>query len=170
MTQILFYEPKQPYYEFSNFYGCKENNQFLLIIDDQYWLSTEHYYQSSKFRGPLATQDSLEYAELVGTADTPNKALILANQKKKGGYAAKWKHSKSENKTLNELIDQFKKKGVSLRADWDQVKDTIMLKANICKYSQNKKLADLLIQTKGNQIFEHTKRDSYWGTVVMVQD
>jgi hypothetical protein len=33
-----------------------------------------------------------EYRELIQQADTPNKAFILAQQKKKGGYASKWPH------------------------------------------------------------------------------
>lgn len=82
-NSILFYSKKDPYYEFSNFYGVDDDKNYRLIIDDQGWLSTEHY-QTSKFIYPESTPESLEYAHLVGTASTPNKAYILARQRMKG--------------------------------------------------------------------------------------
>lgn len=160
---IKFYSPDQPYYEFSNFYGTKNSKDYKLYIDGQYWPSTEHYYQANKFMGKNATQDSIEYAQLIATADTPNKAYILAKQKLVGGYASKWNHSKKIQKTLNELIKLSHAKGIKMRSDWDQVKDEVMIRANQAKYQQNPKLKQLLISTGNSQLIEHTKRDKYWG-------
>ena len=162
-TEICFYQPNKPYFEFSNFYGKKIDKSYQLVIDEKSWLSTEHYFQAMKFKGPKATPDSLQYAELVATADTPYKAKILATQKKNGGYASKWKHSKDNQETLNALIEKFKEKGVVLRSDWEKVKDNIMLQANVCKYAQNKRLALILKNTKGKKIIEHSPKDRYWG-------
>lgn len=75
---ILFYEPKAPYYEFSNFYKSK------FILDDEQWDTVEHYFQANKFI------HNDEYYNIIKSANTPGKAFMLAQQKKKGGYAAKW--------------------------------------------------------------------------------
>ena len=42
---IKFYNRDEPYYEFTNFYPAP------VIIDDQRWPSTEHYFQAQKFVG-----------------------------------------------------------------------------------------------------------------------
>ena len=163
IKEIRFYEPKQPYYEFSNFYGTKDNKKYQLLIDGQNWHSTEHYYQANKFLGKDATPESIQYAQLIAITDTPNKAYVLARQKKLGGYATNWKHSKENQQTLTEIIAMSHVQGVKMRHDWDQVKDEIMLRANRAKYQQNKKLADLLISTGNAKLIEHTARDKYWG-------
>ena len=50
-----------------------------------------------------------------------------------------------------------------LRADWEQVKDEIMLAAVRAKFNQHLKLASTLLGTRDAQIIEHTATDSYWG-------
>ena len=99
---------------------------------------------------------------MIATADTPNKAITLAKQKLPSGYASKWKHTKTSNLTIGELLKRGKNQGVKIRPDWDQVKDEVMLRANRAKYQQNKKLAKLLISTGNYQLKEHSK-DKYWG-------
>lgn len=43
IQEIHFYDSKDPFFEFSNFYERK------IIIDKKEWISTEHYYQSNKY-------------------------------------------------------------------------------------------------------------------------
>ncbi|HKY05293.1 MAG TPA: NADAR family protein, partial [Blastocatellia bacterium] len=43
------------------------------------------------------------------------------------------------------------------------VKDEIMLKAVRAKFTQHKELAEILLDTRGALIVEHTGNDSYWG-------
>src|SRR6185312_6585869 len=162
-TDIKFYDPKAPYYEFSNFYGVSDNSQYKLFIDGQSWRSTEHYYQSQKFNPINATEECLAYSYLIASADTPNKAYVLARQKTLSGYTVNWKHSKQNTSKLSDLIKNSLSVGITMRQDWDQVKDEIMLKANRCKYEQNEGLKQLLLSTGNLLLIEHTSRDSYWG-------
>ena len=48
------------------------------------------------------------------------------------------------------------------RADWEQAKDDIMLKALRCKFTQEH-LARELLKTGEKKLIEHTFNDSYWG-------
>lgn len=49
------------------------------------------------------------------------------------------------------------------RKDWDQIKDQIMEKALIAKFTQHQVLKELLLSTGTSIIYEHTKNDCYWG-------
>lgn len=50
-----------------------------------------------------------------------------------------------------------------LRRDWEGVKDAIMRKAVLAKFSQHAKLREILLGTGNAQLVEHTAVDSYWG-------
>ena len=50
-----------------------------------------------------------------------------------------------------------------VRGDWPSVKDRIMLKALRAKFTQDKHLRQLLLDTKDRKLVEHTTNDSYWG-------
>jgi N-glycosidase YbiA len=50
-----------------------------------------------------------------------------------------------------------------LRADWEQVKNQIMLAAVRAKFDQHPHLGAILLATADAQIVEHTSTDSYWG-------
>ena len=41
----MFYNRGEPYYEFTNFY------EIVVHIDNEDWLTTEHYFQAQKFVG-----------------------------------------------------------------------------------------------------------------------
>ena len=49
------------------------------------------------------------------------------------------------------------------RSDWDTVKDDIMHKALICKFTQHPDLRKMLWKTGDSKLIEHTTNDSYWG-------
>jgi ribA/ribD-fused uncharacterized protein len=49
------------------------------------------------------------------------------------------------------------------RADWDAVKDSVMLTAVRAKFRQYAHLADLLLATGDAELVEHTANDAYWG-------
>lgn len=157
---IEFYDANKPNGEYSNFYSAKEDKKFQLIIDDKSWQTTEHYYQSQKFGGSEAAD---EYANLIAIADTPNKSFVLARQKKQGGFKANWKLIASQPTTLNDLITKYLGKGVTIRKDWEKIKDSVMEKALRAKFSQNPHLLKKLLSTGDQILVEHTHRDSYWG-------
>lgn len=50
-----------------------------------------------------------------------------------------------------------------LRRDWESVKDDIMRKAVLAKFTQHADLRTLLLSTADAKLVEHTENDSYWG-------
>ena len=86
---------------------------------------------------------------------------MLAQQKKKGGYAAKWTLNREDKRTLNDLIDTYS--STKLRQDWEDVKLSVMEKAVFAKFSQNPRLKELLLATGSKDIIENSPRDSFWG-------
>ena len=50
-----------------------------------------------------------------------------------------------------------------LRSDWEEVKDDIMRKAVLAKFTQHERLAQILRGTGDATLVEHTRNDSYWG-------
>ena len=50
-----------------------------------------------------------------------------------------------------------------LRADWERVKDEIMRRAVLAKFTQHAELRDTLLATGDAMLVEHTRNDSYWG-------
>jgi N-glycosidase YbiA len=154
MSQVIhFYDPKDKYGEFSNYYGKEQNKTFKLSYKNKSYNSVEHFFQAFKFMGPLASKRSLEYAEIIRNQSTANKAKILANQKRGGGY--KWRTD------LNSIIDEYK--DVKIRSDWEEIKDDVMRLAVCLKMHQNPAIYKLLLSTKQSKLAEHTTRDKYWG-------
>lgn len=52
---------------------------------------------------------------------------------------------------------------ITLRADFDSVKDAIMLKCLIAKFTQNQNLLNMLLETTGKYLTEDSPVDYYWG-------
>ena len=50
-----------------------------------------------------------------------------------------------------------------LRPDWEAVKDEVMRKAVLAKFTQHAELRAQLLETGDAKIVEHTENDSYWG-------
>lgn len=148
MSTIRFYDKKADYYEFSNFY------MIPVVYEGKEYPSSEHAYQCQKFLGPDSTRNSRKYASIMRQVNTPNKVLILARQKRVGGY--KWRTD------LNPTIEAYQ--NVSIRDDWEDVKDEIMFEIVLAKFTQNKELRKLLLRTKNKEIEEVSPRDTYWGT------
>jgi ribA/ribD-fused uncharacterized protein len=148
-NEIWFYDPKKPYGVFSNFKETK------MVIDGVIYYNSEAYFQSKKFTGPDATPADLEYANLIASQKTGGKPAILARQKKPTQNYP-WA------KELWVTIQEYQKKGVSMRPDWDKVKDNVMRCAVYNKFAQNLKFKKVLLDTGNAQLFEHTFRDDYW--------
>ena len=54
-------------------------------------------------------------------------------------------------------------RAVPLRADWEDVKDAIMLEAVTAKFETHAELAELLRSTGERMIVENAPMDAYWG-------
>src|SRR5258708_25699679 len=50
-----------------------------------------------------------------------------------------------------------------LRADWERVKDTVMLDGMRAKFAQHADIRAVLLGTGEASIIEHTRKDRYWG-------
>ena len=65
--------------------------------------------------------------------------------------------------TPREVFNYARAHKSSVRDDWAQVKDKVMLKACMAKFSQHPHLRDLLLSTGDRVLIEHTENDAYWG-------
>ena len=54
-------------------------------------------------------------------------------------------------------------RGKGLREDWASVKNEVMERALLAKFTQNNELRSKLMETGEALLVEHTKRDNYWG-------
>ena len=77
---------------------------------------------------------SLAHQERIAAAPTPKEAKALGRDRK-----------------------------VSMRPDWDQVKDTVMLEAVRQKFRTHKAIRKILLSTGEEQLAENAPADYYWG-------
>ena len=68
-NRIEFYNLEAPFYEFTNFYPCRN-----LIIDNINWKTSEHYFQASKFAGT-------PYFNCVNTLPSPRDAFKFSRER-----------------------------------------------------------------------------------------
>lgn len=149
---ILFYDDKSPYYEFCNFYPSE------IEYKGRKYQTSEHAYQSQKFT------NNIYYLDLVANSDTPNKCFSLANQKK-GRFTSKWFVNKNiyGSLTVNEAIDNSLLYNFKPIENWENLKDQIMFEIVYCKFSQNLRLKEILLNTGDQILVENSPRDNYWG-------
>lgn len=55
-----------------------------------------------------------------------------------------------------------RRKDLPLRSDWERVKDNVMRKAVLAKFTQHPELKEILLSTGNAKLIEHTENDSYW--------
>lgn len=148
MTTIKFYKQKEPFYEFSNFYASK------FELDGKKWSTTENYFQATKF-------DNEEYKEIIRKASTPAKAFYLGGQKIRTLYDSWLIDPVNDRRKVNDMMNKYSK--VKIRPDWNMVRDNVMEKCLLAKFTQNETLKALLLSTKNAEIVENSPRDAYWG-------
>jgi N-glycosidase YbiA len=143
---IRFYDQKEDYFQFSNFYPLK---QTPIVYNNKSYPTTEHAYQSAKF-------NDVVYSEIIRRANTPNIARILASQQIGGGYT--WRTA------LNPIIEKYS--DVKIRTDWEEVKESVMeellwLKFNIEEFKQ------LLLSTEDKILIEDGNGENKLGKLLM---
>ena len=148
MDSIYFHSKSKEYTELSNFYECE------FIIDGEKWNTVEHYFQAQKF-------DDLSYQKYIQLASTARKAILLGKQQKHFRYITSKIHPTLCTELINDVISKYKH--LKIKSDWDLIKDYIMYKAVYAKFSQNKNLKKLLLDTEPRVLYESTKTDKYWG-------
>jgi predicted NAD-dependent protein-ADP-ribosyltransferase YbiA (DUF1768 family) len=182
MVTIQFYDIKDKYGAFSNFYPS------TIIIEGETWFTSEAYYQAQKWKA------NEFYYNLIKTAGTPNKAFLLGNATFLHGHKNKWTICDGLNSivdpyqlmTINEaiaiftntsiddtwknadMLESFREDGrtiaqnipTSIAEDWDKNKVDVMNYIVYQKF-QDPLLKELLLETGDNIIEEHSN-DVFW--------
>jgi N-glycosidase YbiA len=66
-------------------------------------------------------------------------------------------------KTPRDAANMGRERKRPLRADWEEVKEEIMRKAVLCKFSTHQDLRDILLATGEELLVENAPGDYYWG-------
>ena len=85
--------------------------------------------------------------------------------KKFAGTEREWEIKKAKSPGQAATLGRARthKSGVTLRKDWEEVKDDIMMTALKAKFTQHEDLQDYLLETGDAVLVEHTAKDRYWG-------
>ncbi len=117
------------------FYEFSNSYKIPIVIDREIWPSVIHYVEAQKLAN---AEDGNEFFNkhvmAIRLASSPEEAVRMARDRSH-----------------------------SLRSDWEEVKDEIMLKALTAKFTQHKHLYDKLMPTGNALIVQHTGEDLYWG-------
>ena len=148
MDSIYFHSKSKEYNELSNFYESE------FTLDGETWSTVEHYFQAQKFADP-------GYQNYIRLASTPRKAMLLGKQQRHFRYITSKIHPRLCIEPINDVIGKYKH--LSIRTNWEDIKDDIMYNAVYAKFSQNESLKKLLLETEPRKLYESTKNDGYWG-------
>lgn len=170
VKRILFYSEKEDYGYMSNYWGKWGtpilDRQWKLVIDGKEWPTTEHYFQAMKFRGQACLTGKncgAEYMEYLRQSNTPNKAKGMGNMKLLSGFQANLHLAPKHPQKINDIIRIYRdNRKLTLRPDWDAVRERIMYKAVFEKFRQNPHLKRDLLSTGNAILVEHSK-DAIWG-------
>ncbi|MBD2693682.1 NADAR family protein [Anabaena catenula] len=66
-------------------------------------------------------------------------------------------------KTPKDAARMGRQRNRPLRSDWEQVKDDIMRKALLCKFSSHSDIREILLSTGNQKLVENSPIDYYWG-------
>lgn len=120
-------------------YGCFSNfSRHGFFLDGNYWPTSEHYYQSQKFAGTGVTVEengkTVLYEDVIRNAPNPKTAADLGRDKTK-----------------------------PMRSDWDEVKDDVMRKVVMHKFTVHEACRKTLLETGEDELIEDSPVDWYWG-------
>lgn len=114
----------------------------LIVLDGEPWPSVEHYYQAQRSLDPA-------YRQAIRAAKSPGIAKRLA--------------ARPDAPRRISAQSWFRATSQQPRADWQEVKLSIMRRADEAKFVQNPSLAALLLATDAAEIIEDSPFDPYWG-------
>ncbi|MCB9638025.1 MAG: NADAR family protein [Myxococcales bacterium] len=66
-------------------------------------------------------------------------------------------------KTPSEAKKLAWKSDAPFRGDWDDVRDDVMRRVVMCKFSSHEDLRDILLSTGEEELIEKAPNDAYWG-------
>jgi len=158
MKKIKYFnKTSEEYGFFCNFY-----KPIKLIINNESWDTSESYFQAMKFRDEKKNIRRIEYYNIIKNCDSPMKAKMLGTQNPDNRFAKKWKINKNtDNRLVVDIINEYK--DITIRRDWEKIKDYVMINVIVEKFLQNKDLLFSLNIDNNMFFIENTKRDIYWG-------
>jgi N-glycosidase YbiA len=74
-----------------------------------------------------------------------------------------WFDKIREVRMPKEAANMGRNRAHTLRSDWEQVKDEIMQRAVLCKFSKHPELREILLSTGDEFLVENAPDDYYWG-------
>lgn len=108
----------------------------------------KYFFLSNFYEAPVTHQ---------GIAYQNNEAAFQANKLTNVDKRKSFSH-------LNPSLSKRKGRKVSLRHDWEKIKDEVMYEVCLAKFSQNQELKKKLIETGDSILIEgNTWNDTYWG-------
>jgi predicted NAD-dependent protein-ADP-ribosyltransferase YbiA (DUF1768 family) len=108
---------------------------FRLVIRGVHYKSTEHYFQSEKFaRGPGTTNKSYEFAAIIRSTNTANKAASLAQQPTNFWRMASKVNPGVDDRTIESVARKYTREDAPMRTDWDTHSICVMKVALLCKF------------------------------------
>ena len=66
-------------------------------------------------------------------------------------------------KTPKEAAELGRTREYPIRADWEEIKEEVMFKAVLAKFTTHSDIRQILIDTGTEEIFENARHDYYWG-------
>jgi N-glycosidase YbiA len=116
-----------------NFYSTKDAYGCFSNFSRHHLFLKDKTWKTSEHYFQAQKFAGTEYEEKVRLAPTPMEAANLGRNRK-----------------------------FPLRKDWETIKDDIMREALKAKFTQNKDLKDILLETGDAELIEHTANDGYW--------
>jgi ribA/ribD-fused uncharacterized protein len=135
--RVLFFKRDREQFGFlSNYHDAP------IVIDGETWRSTEFYYQAQKSVDP-------EYREAIRNATSSDHAKGIGSDPRRSRKSRKrsWFQGRLEK----------------MRADWDDIKLSVMRQAVAAKFGQNADLRAKLLATGDAEIIEDSTHDDFWG-------
>lgn len=133
-------------------YGKWLSNCFIarVEIDGELNRSSEHYYQREKFRIDATDPHVIEWCKL---RRVPVELQLNIN-----------KAYREQMATVSPVIvaRQGRTKSVVIRGDWESVKNAVMWRALVAKFTQNAEFAAALKSTGTRVLIERSPNDRYW--------
>ena len=111
------------------------------MLDGLVWETVEHYYQAQKSEHP-------DYRAAIRACPGPSKAKMLGRSEFVSERGS-WKHS------------WFFERRDAVRPDWETLKEDVMRRAVLGKFSQNAGLRHRLLCTDGAQLEEDSDKDAF---------
>lgn len=136
-NRILFFDRDRELFGFLSNY-----TEAPVTIEGELWRSTEFYYQAQK-------SENLEYREAIRNAKNSDHA--------KGIGSDPTRSRKSRKRSW------FKGRVDQMRADWHDIKLSLMVTAVRAKFGQNADLRAKLLATGDAEIVEDSTHDPFWG-------